>query len=404
MKLSKNSAWMLAIAAIIVAGGWYFYGGNSSDVRIVTARVSEGPIVRSVTATGTVNPVITVQLGTYVSGPIIAIYKDYNAAVTKGQLIAKIDPSTYQVTVDIARATLANSKAQLSKDQADLDYKKVTYDRDLALYKADAVSKDTVDSAYSAWQMDVAQVKLDRANIQQQTANVKAAEVNLNYTNIVSPVDGTVVSRNVDVGQTVAASFQTPTLFLIAKDLTKMQVDSNVSESDIGYVKAGQKATFRVDAFPDRDFDGVVAQVRQAPITVQNVVTYDVVVSVENPELLLKPGMTANVNVVTASKPNVVRVPIDALRFAPPGQPPADSAALDGAPGRQTRVWMLDGRKVTPVTITTGLSDGTWVEVAEGDLQAGDRVVTDEVRSTTPHPAGGSHSGVGGGGMPHLPH
>jgi HlyD family secretion protein len=409
MKLSstRNKAWMLAIAAIVVAGGWYFFAPSASATKIVTAKVTEGPIVRSVTATGTVNPVITVQLGTYVSGPIIAIYKDYNAPVTKGQLIAKIDPSTYQVTVDIARATLANSIAQLGKDQADLAYKKVTYERDSQLYKEDALSKDGLDSAYSAWQMDVAQVKLDRANIQQQTANVKAAEVNLNYTNIVSPVDGTVVSRNVDVGQTVAASFQTPTLFLIAKDLTKMQVDSNVSESDIGYVKAGQKATFRVDAFPDRDFEGVVAQVRQAPITVQNVVTYDVVVAVENPELLLKPGMTANVNVVTASKPKVVRVPIDALRFAPPGQPPADSAALDGAPGRQTRVWVLANRKVTPVTITTGLSDGTWVEVAEGDLQEGDRVVTDEIRTAGSHPGGsGSHSGSGGPmtGMMHMPH
>src|SRR5579862_1407967 len=402
----KNSVWMLAIAAVAIVAGWYFLTGSTTAPKIVTAKVTEGPIVRSVTATGTVNPVITVQLGTYVSGPITAIYRDYNAAVKKGELIAKIDPRPYQVTVDIAHATLANSKAQLGKDQADLDYKKVTYERNLALYKADAVSKDTVDSAYSAWQMDVAQVKLDRANIQQQTANVAAAEVNLNYTNIVSPVDGTVVSRNVDVGQTVAASFQTPTLFLIAKDLTKMQVDSNVSESDIGYVKAGQKATFRVDAFPDRDFEGVVSQVRQAPITVQNVVNYDVVVSVENPELLLKPGMTANVNVVTASKDKVVRVPIDALRFSPPGQPPADSAALDGAPGRQTRVWVLENRKVTPVTITTGLSDGTWVEVADGDVEAGERVVTDEIRSSTPHPSGGSHAGAGGpvGGMMHMPH
>ena len=407
MKLSKNSAAMLAISAVAILAGWYFLTGSTTAPRIVSAKVTEGPIVRSVTATGTVNPVITVQVGTYVSGPITAIYADYNAPVKKGQSIAKIDPRPYQVTVDIAHATLANSKAQLGKDQADLDYKKVTYERNLALYKADAVSKDTVDSAYSAWQMDVAQVKLDRANIQQQTANVAAAEVNLNYTNIVSPVDGTVVSRNVDVGQTVAASFQTPTLFLIAQDLTKMQVDSNVSESDIGYVKGGQKATFRVDAFPDRDFEGTVAQVRQAPITVQNVVTYDVVVSVENPELLLKPGMTANVNVVTASKGNVVRVPIDALRFAPPGQPPADSAAVDGTPGRQTRVWVLASRKVTPVTITTGLSDGTWVEVAEGDLQEGDRVVTDEIRTAGPHAGGsGSHSGAGGPmtGMMHMPH
>jgi HlyD family secretion protein len=402
----KNSAWILTIAALIAVGWWYFLAPSSSGMRIVTARVTEGPIVRSVTATGTVNPVITVQLGTYVSGPITAIYKDYNAPVKKGELIAKIDPRPYQMTVDIAHATLANSVAQQGKDQADLAYKKVTWERDSALYKDDSVSKDTLDSAYSAWQEDVAQVNLDKANVQQQTANVKAAELNLNYTNIVSPVDGTVVSRNVDVGQTVAASFQTPTLFLIAQDLTKMQVDSNASESDIGYVKQGQKATFRVDAFPDRDFDGVVSQVRQAPITVQNVVTYDVVVSVENPELLLKPGMTANVNIVTASKPKVVRVPIDALRFSPPGQPPADSAALDGAPGAQTRVWVLDDRKVTPVSITTGLSDGTWVEVADGDLEAGDRVVTDEVRTAGSHSSGGSHGGggMGGGGMPHLPH
>jgi HlyD family secretion protein len=406
MKLSslKKSAWMLAIAVIVLAAGWYYFAGGSPAMRIVTAKVTDGPIVRSVTATGTVNPVITVQLGTYVSGPITAIYKDYNASVKKGQLIAKIDPRPYQVTVNIAEATLANSKAQLGKDEADLAYKKVTYERDLALYKVDAVSKDALDSAYSAWQMDVAQVALDRANIQQQTASVQAAEVNLNYTNIVSPVDGTVVSRNVDVGQTVAASFQTPTLFLIAKDLTKMQVDSNVSESDIGYVKEGQKATFRVDAFPDRDFEGVVSQVRQAPITVQNVVTYDVVVSVENPELLLKPGMTANVNVVTASKPNVVRVPIDALRFAPPGQPPADSAALDGAPGRQTRVWVLKHRDITPVAITTGLSDGTWVEVADGNLQSGDRVVTDEIRSATTSHGPGSHGGSPVSGMMHMPH
>ena len=410
MKFSslKNSAWMLGIAALLIVASLYFLSGSSSATKIVTARVTEGPIVRSVTATGTVNPVITVQVGTYVSGPILAIYADYNAPVKKGQAIAKIDPRPYQATVEIAHATLANSRAQMGKDQADLAYKKVTYERNLALYKADAVSKDVVDSSYSAWQMDVAQVKLDQASIQQQTANVAAAEINLNYTNIVSPVDGTVVSRNVDVGQTVAASFQTPTLFLIAQDLTKMQVDSNVSESDIGYVKAGQKATFRVDAFPDRDFEGVVGQVRQAPITVQNVVTYDVVVSVENPELLLKPGMTANVNLVTASRANVVRVPIDALRFAPPGQPPADSAALNGAAGRQTRVWVDKNRKVSPVTITTGLSDGSWIEVAEGDVQPGDRVVTDEVRSAGSHGAGAasSHGGGGGGmaGLIRMPH
>jgi HlyD family secretion protein len=350
--------------------------------------------------------VVTVQVGTYVSGPIVKISCDFNTEVKKGQICAKIDPRPYQVTVEQARANLANARAQLKKDQASLIYDRLEFTRNQSLLQENVVSQDTVDSARSTADQAVAQIELDRANIQQQQASLHAAEVNLGFTDIISPVDGTVVLRNVDVGQTVAASFQTPTLFLIAQDLTKMQVDSNVSESDIGYVKAGQKATFRVDAFPDRDFEGTVAQVRQAPITVQNVVTYDVVVSVENPELLLKPGMTANVNVVTAMRDKAVRVPIDALRFAPPGQPPADSAALDGASGRQTRVWILKSRQVTPVAITTGLSDGTWVEVADGDLQAGDRVVTDEVRSATTSHGSGSHSGGGGGGMPtmHIPH
>ena len=210
--------------------------------------------------------------------------------------------------------------------------------RPATCYKDDAVSKDAVDRPYSAWQMDVAQVELDQANIQQQTGQRARRRRSIsNYTNIVSPVDGTVVSRNVDVGQTVAASFQTPTLFLIAQDLTKMQVDTNVSESDIGYVQVGQKATFTVDAFPDRDFEGVG---RAGPAGADHGAERRDLRRggrVENPELLLKPGMTANVNVVTASKrDNVLRVPIDALRFSPPGQPPADSAAIDGAPGRQT--------------------------------------------------------------------
>src|SRR5208283_1030765 len=387
MKLSsmKNSAWMLAIAAIVVvAGVWFFFGGSTTAPRIVTAEVTEGPIVRSVTATGTVNPVITVQVGTYVSGPITAIFADYNAPVKKGQAIAKIDPRPYQVTVDIAHATLANSIAQLGKDSADLNYKKVSYDRNLALYKEDSVSKDTLDSSYSAWQMDVAQVKLDRANIQQQTANVKAAELNLNYTNIVSPVDGTVVSRNVDVGQTVAASFQTPTLFLIAQDLTKMQVDTNVSESDVGPVQVGQKAGFTVDAFPDRTFWGSVAQVRQSPITVQNVVTYDVVLAVSNPELLLMPGMTANARIVTAERDDVLKVPLQALRFSPDGAEEhlhhhGDGNGAKTGSDRNAHVWVSDGGKIRRVKIVRGLDDGSVVEVVSGDLHEGDQVVIDQV-------------------------
>jgi HlyD family secretion protein len=397
MKISSRTVVRIVVLVAVAAlGGWYFLGRGAGAVKYVTAEVSRGPVVRKVIATGTVNPVIVVQVGTYVSGPITAIYADFNSPVKKGQLIAKIDPRPYQVTVDEAEAAVANAKAALGKDQANLAYQHVTYQRDLALYEAGGViSKDTLDSAYSTWKQAAAQVALDKASIQQQSASLEAARVNLNYTNIVSPVDGVVVSRNVDVGQTVAASFQTPTLFLIAQDLTKMQVDSNVSESDIGNVRIGQPATFRVDAFPDHDFHGVVGQVRQAPITVQNVVTYDVVVNVDNPELLLKPGMTANVSIVTASRPDVVRLPLDALRFTPAGQPPVSPAVLDGVPGQQTRVWVRDGAGIESVAITTGLSDGTFVEVADGNLHPGQKVVTDEIRAAREAPASRSASPFG---------
>ncbi len=377
----KISTW-LAIALIVAIGGYYFFGGSSSATKTITGKVTRGAIIRSVSATGTVNPVVTVQVGSYVSGPISAIYADFNSPVKQGQLIAKIDPRQFQVKVNAAKAALANAKAQLGKDSADLMYKKVTYQRDAELLKQGVISKDATDLAHSTYLQVQSQLDLDRANIQQQQANLDDAAVSLNYTNIISPVDGTVVSRNVDVGQTVAASFQTPTLFLIAKDLTKMQVDSNVSESDIGDVRQGLRAEFKVDAFPDRVFEGAVAQVRQAPITVQNVVTYDVVVNVENPELLLKPGMTANVTLVTARRDNVVRIPMEALRFAPRGSSIREANAVDGSVGRgHARVWISDGRSIKPVSITTGLNDGNFVEVLDGPLRDGDLVVTDQIKT-----------------------
>lgn len=404
MKFSslKNSAWMLAITALVIVAALYFLTGRSASTKVVTAKVTQGPIVRSVTATGTVNPVITVQVGSYVSGPIQAIYADFNSPVKQGQMIAKIDPRPFQVKVDAAKAVLANARAQYAKDSADLAYKKLNYERNAALLKDGAISKDAADLAFSTYNQARSQVGLDSANIQQQQANLEDAQVQLNYCNIVSPVDGTVVSRNVDVGQTVAASFQTPTLFLIAKDLTKMQVDSNVSESDIGNVQPGLRAVFKVDTFPDREFEGSVHQVRQAPITVQNVVTYDVVVNVDNPELLLKPGMTANVTIVTAQRDNVLRVPMDALRFAPAGTPLSQANALDGttASGRHARVWVPGiGGAIQPVSVTIGLDDGTHVELIDSQLHAGDRVVTDEI-STRPKPPP-SYSPLSGGGGHH---
>jgi HlyD family secretion protein len=383
--------------AIVAALGFYWFASRSPDVKYVTAPVTRGTIVRAVTATGTVNPVITVQVGSYVSGPIQALYADFNSTVKKGQLIAKIDPRPFQVKVAEAKAALDNAKAQLRKDRADRDYKKLTYERNRALLKSNAVSQDTVDSSRSAYEQAEAQVKLDEAAIEQDQASLREAEINLDYTNIVSPVDGTVVSRNVDVGQTVAASFQTPTLFLIAQDLTKMQVDASVSESDIGDVRTGQGAEFTVDAYGDREFEGTVGQVRQAPITVQNVVTYDVVVNVPNPELLLKPGMTANVTIVTARRDNVVRVPMEALRFSPKGLAVRDGAATGAtSPSRHARVWVPDGVGIKPISITTGLDDGSNVELLGGELRPGDMVVTDEIRAAAPKSRSSS--------VPHFPH
>ena len=391
MSLLVRRFWRIVVLLLIVVLPLYYLArGESAGATYVTAPVSRGPIVRSVIATGTVNPVTTVQVGSYVSGPITAIYADFNAPVKAGQLIAKIDPRPFQVKVDETSATLANAQAQLGKDQADMAYKQLTYERNQRLFAADAVARDAVDNARSVYLQARAQVGVDRANIQQQQANLHDAQVQLNYTNIISPVGGTIVSRNVDVGQTVASSFQTPTLFLIAKDLTKMQVDTNVSESDIGNIRAGQTAAFTVDAFPGREFEAAVGQVRQAPITVQNVVTYDVVVEVANPEMLLKPGMTANVTIVTAKRDDVLRVPMQALRFSPHQEAATAADSPKSAhPSNQARVWIKKSGALEPVTITSGLDDGNNVEILTGSLKPGDAVVTDKTR-TVAAAAGGS--------------
>ena len=395
------------LPALILAGiGWYFMAGRTAQAKYITEPVTRGSIVRAVTATGTVNPVVTVQVGSYVSGPIQAIYVDFNSPVKTNQVIAKIDPRPFAAQVALNTAAVANAKAQLEKDQANLAYQKLTYERDLTLLGQEVVSQDQLDNQHSVYNQAVAQVDLDRAAIEQAEASLRNAQLSLNYTDIISPVDGTIVSRNVDVGQTVAASFQTPTLFLIAKDLTKMQVDSNVSESDIGDVRVGQHAQFTVDAYGDREFDSTVGQVRQAPITVQNVVTYDVVLDVDNPELLLKPGMTANATIVTARRDDVIRVPMDALRFSPRHSGARNGAAQSSAGSdaersrRNRRVWVEDGAGIKPVRVTAGLDDGTNVELLSGDLKPGDLVVTDEI-----HPASKPSSpSAAVPGMGHFPH
>ena len=373
--------WLLVSGVIVVglgAGLAWRLVDKPAPPKYVTTPAAKGDVARTVVTTGSVNPVVTVQVGSYVSGPIKALYCDFNTKVKAGQLCAKIDPRTYEVALAQAKANLATARAQLAKDQASLAYAKLNYERDQGLVARGIVSQETVDADKSAYAQAAAQVKLDQATIAQRQAALEGAQVNLDYTDIVSPVDGIVVSRNVDVGQTVAASFQTPTLFLIAKDLTKMQVDTNVSESDIGQVKVGDRAAFTVEAYPKKAFEGRVREVRQAPITVQNVVTYDAVISVENPERLLLPGMTANAKIVTQERKDVLRVPQQALRFEPQGLLAAARTA-SRSKRREMRVWILKDGQPVGVPVTVGLEDGTWAEIAGGAISPGTPVITDEI-------------------------
>jgi HlyD family secretion protein len=370
---------ILLLLALAAAGAAWWLSGAGSAVAYSTAPVTRGAVTRAVTATGTVNPELTIIVGTYVSGVIQEVYCDYNTEVKKGQVCAKIDPRPYQTVVDQAKANLTVAKAQLDKDKASLAYAKIAFDRTANLLRSNAISRDAYDNAKSLYDQARAQIVFDQATIEQRQSALDAAQVNLDYTNIASPVDGTVVSRNVTKGQTVAASFQTPTLFLIATDLTRMQVDTNVSESDIGGIKKGDQSTFTVDAYPQRIFQGAVTQVRQSPQTVQNVVTYDVVVSVANPDLALKPGMTSATRIIIDQRTDVIRVPDAALRYRP-----GDTSGQNevGEAGR-TQVWVLRGGNPVAVPVVTGLDDDSFTEIVSGAIRPGDRVITAERRANS---------------------
>lgn len=348
-------------------GIWYWWTTSVPLVQYKAALVDRGPITAVVTATGTVNPVISVQVGSQVSGKIAKLFADFNSVVKKGQILAQIDPQPFQARVSQARAALKSAKGNLDKAKNMAVQRKRERDRMVRLRRQGFVSQADVDLAETNHRDAEAHVEVMQAQLDQAEATLSAAELDLGYTTIYSPVNGIVVSRNVDVGQTVAASFQTPTLFVIAQDLTRMQVNTNVSESDIGGVAEGKQANFRVDAYPKHFFEGTVTQVRNAPISIQNVVTYDVVIEVDNRDLKLKPGMTANVTIVTAKKDDPLRVPHGVLRFRMPDVP------IDK---KTTRIWVLDRQnKPHQVDVTTGISDSLFTEITEGALKEGDRVI-----------------------------
>jgi HlyD family secretion protein len=404
----KKTVWIMAVLAVALAiGGYVFFTGERKPpIRYRTAPIEQGSLVSVVSATGTINPVTSVQVGSQVSGMIESLHADFNSSVKTGQVVARIDPFPYKARRDQAKATLTNAKASVVKAQVELAQRKRELDRVQSLLKEHFVSQNDVDVAATAYEGAGAQLQVAQAAVEQAEAAVEAAELDLKYTVIRSPVDGTVIARQVEVGQRVTASFQIPMLFLIAEDLTNMQVDANVSEADIGGIAEGKEATFTVDAYPGELFHGQVRQVRNAPISVQNVVTYDVVLGVKNPDLRLKPGMTANVAIVVARKDNVLKVPNAALRFTPPkasedrGAPPSQngtraSVETSGGgmaktdqlqsmpagserskPDRSKTIWKLstDG-DAEAVQVQTGISDGNSTELIVGALQEGDAVI-----------------------------
>lgn len=356
------AAGMVAILIFVV-----FRGTGASLFK--TVQVTRGDIRSICIATGTVNPITTVLVGTQVSGRVKELYADFNSPVKKGQLIALIDPAPFELQLEQARANLLSARAGLDKARATLREARRNLERKRRLFKNRVIGASEIDAEETNRAVAQAQAGLAEAQVAQAEAAYRLAETNLQYTKIVSPVDGIVISRNVDIGQTVAATFQTPTLFSIAQDLGKMQINTNVDEADIGGIRQGQRAEFVVDAYPDLLFTGTVTQVRNAPVVVQNVVTYDVIITVENPDLKLKPGMTANVSIITDTKTGVLRLPNAALRFRPEKTPPGFK------PQRGQQVWVARGAEAEPVKVKTGITDGSYSELLEGDLDEGRNVI-----------------------------
>ena len=369
---------ILVLALIGIAGVIYGYGfiqkKNNPEYR--TVKLERGDITSAIQATGTLNPVILVQVGSQVSGNIKHLYADFNSVVKKNQVIARIDPLLSEADVQKATANYKAALASVEKAKVMVTDTKRTLDRYKALVKENLVSQSDVDTAQTNYDSAVAQLEAVRAQVEQTRAALDFAQTRLDYTVIRSPVDGIVLSRNVDVGQTVAASLQAPTLFTIAQDLTKMQINTSVDEADIGLVKGEQKVTFTVDAYPSEVFEGRVSQIRNAPQIVQNVVTYDVIIEVENRELKLKPGMTANVTITVGEKRNVLRIPNAALRFRPYGEEKKSRQSPGIERDAQNGVWVLlpDG-KLKSVLVKLGTNNIRYYELTEGDLTEGDNIV-----------------------------
>lgn len=373
--MNRNLKIILAASAVGIALSWVFRGDNEiSSYR--TYKLAKGDIVEKITASGTINPISTINIGTQVSGTISEIYVDYNSKVKKNQLLAQIDPALFEATVGQKRAALSVAKAEVRVAENEVDYAKKNLERIKKLNASRYSADKELDLAEKEYNNAVAQLALKKAQVEQNQAALDSAETELRYTKIISPVDGIVVSKEVEVGQTVAASFQTPTLFNVAEDLTKMQIEASVVEADIAKVKNGQTVEFSVDSFPDEVFIGKVTQVRNEAINTSNVVTYEVIIEVDNKDLKLKPGMTANVEIITAKKKDVFLVPNKALRFY------VMDENGDTKRYKDKGVWVLKGLNPVRLVIKTGVADDDFTEISGEDLEKGMKVILEE-NSTT---------------------
>jgi HlyD family secretion protein len=430
--MKKHLGWILTVLVLagIAVFVWRWRAAHAEpEVSFKTAPLDKKRITARVTASGTLQATVTVLVGAQVSGRIAKLFADYNSTVHKGELIAKMDPQLFQAAVEQANANFVSAKANLAKSEAQLHDAELQEKRVKALFDQTLASAADLQTAETNLAVARAGVDVQKAELEQAQASLHQAQVNLSYTSIFSPIDGTVISRSVDVGQTVAASLSAPTLFTIAEDLRKMQVHTNVAEGDVGRLAADQSVTFTVDAFPGQRFKGKISQIRNAAQTLQNVVTYDAVIDVDNGDLRLRPGMTATVTVIYAERQDALAVPNAALRFRPPSDVvPAASSSASGDAGagpakapqpmvRKTRpaanaesgeneprtFWVLRGGKPVQVNVVAGLSDGTVTEIVSGDAQPGDLAILDAIvagKSQAASNQGGA--GGGGGGAPRV--
>jgi HlyD family secretion protein len=392
----------LIVAILVLAGtgyGFWRWGNSPKESPYVTVPVQRGNVTQVVSSTGTLQAVVTVLVGSQISGTIDKLFADFNTKVKAGQVVAQLNQDKFKAAVDQARANLLAAESNLAKAKVSVVDAQRTLERNRELRKRELLAQSELDAAQTAYDGALAQLEVNKAQSAQAQAGLNQATVDLNNTVIRSPVDGIVISRSVDVGQTVAASLQAPTLFTIANDLAKMEVHTNVDEADVGNVTEGQEVSFTVDAFPTRRFRGRVHQVRNAPIAVQNVVTYDAVVRIDNKELLLKPGMTANVQFLVNRKEDVLTIPNMAIRFKPPDQKNeaqellrqeqsraaptvgarktsrSPGGAGGGGGGRRISIYLLRNGQAQPVEVQLGITDGSKTELREGELKENDPVI-----------------------------